>query len=300
MSNLLSGLLRVAGAGVQGYGADKDAAVKEALAQAAETRKEHLDAIKELIARRTLRTPVLGDPNYAPAMGAVAGAEATAKVPAAIQQAAAIAPIDVKKATDIATAVEPIKVKTAVDTAAGVAPIKVKQALDTATGVAPVARATHAANRQFDVDHPLKATTLTPDQIKASTVNDLAGPAADALIAYHGGEGGVRQNTAAALSHIPFAGNYLEGKTDPAFQAAMNNARVLGTQYLEIMPKSRFQPSTIDDIMKQIAPNAGDAPQVKAQKIARIKVLKAAIAKRAANPVDVNLDDAPQPPGAEP
>lgn len=151
------------------------------------------------------------------------------------------------------------------------------------------------------------ANKPTPDQVKASTVNDLAGPAADALITYHGGQSGAlagaKRTGASIASHIPLVGNAIEGAIDKDYQAAMNNARVLGTQYLEIMPKSRFQPSTIDDVMKQIAPSLGDSEPVKMAKIARIKVLKAAIAKRAGLRPDApghDLSDIPEPPGMEP
>jgi len=151
-----------------------------------------------------------------------------------------------------------------------------------------------------------RAKVPTPDQVKSATVRDLADPAADILLAYHGGDGGARQGAAYAVGHLPLVGTYLQGKTDAAYQNAMNAARTLATQYLEIMPKSRFQPSTVDDIMSQIAPDPGDAPQKRASKLARVRTLKSAIEKRAAlrpddpGPTLDDMPDFPQPDGSNP
>ncbi len=152
-----------------------------------------------------------------------------------------------------------------------------------------------------------KAAQPTPDQVKSQTVQALADPAAIALSSYYaqGGPKGAAPYLSGTLSHVPFVGNRLQNVSDNGanFQTAMSNARVLGTQYLEIMPKSRFQPSTIDDIMKQIAPEPGDNPQKQAQKAARVKQLQSAIRKRATLRPDApadDLTDIPEPPGTEP
>lgn len=108
----------------------------------AQQRAAQTAALQQALGMRTLRTPVLGDPEYATAMGAVKGAEAQAGVKPAIDTAvgtaAGVAPIKVKEAVDTAAGVAPVEVKKAVDIAAGTAPIDVKKAVDTAAGVAPI------------------------------------------------------------------------------------------------------------------------------------------------------------------
>lgn len=178
----------------------------------------------------------------------------------------------------------------------------------------PVAQTTPYQNSMLDIYRSRiqqqkdaaakKAAVPTPDQVKSQTVNDLAAPAADILIKYHGsGDEGPRRALAAGASHIPWIGHMMEGGIDENYQNAMNAARTLATQYLEIMPKSRFQPSTVDDIIKQIAPNVGDGPSLKASKIARVQTLKSAIANRAKLRPDApspDLNDIPEPPVGPP
>ncbi len=110
----------------------------EGLQQLMLDRQAKQDALAQALGQRTLRTPVLGDPGYAKAQGDVAGAQADAKVPAAVSQAQQISPITTQTAANTAAAVSPITTRTAVNTAAGVAPIKVKEAADTAAAVAPI------------------------------------------------------------------------------------------------------------------------------------------------------------------
>src|SRR5262249_40413513 len=104
--------------------------------------------------------------------------------------------------------------------------------------------------------------------------------------------------------YIPFAGNAISGAVDPAYQNAMHQAEVLATMVLEYLPKSRFQPSTIHGVMKQIAPEVGDGPQERAAKLRQIEIYRKAIRARASNPQDLpdptDLSDAPQPPGIRP
>lgn len=151
----------------------------------------------------------------------------------------------------------------------------------------------------------LKPKTLTPDQVRMQTVNDLAAPAANALLSYYSGTPStIGEMESSALHHIPLVGTKLGNYADEGYQTALQNAHVLATQYLEAMPKSRFQPSTVEDIAKQIAPIAGDSPTQRAQKAARVRDLQRAIKKRALNPTDLpdpsGLDDAPMPPGMQP
>lgn len=127
----ISPIAQVGSAVVSGYKQDRDDAVKRALTEAAEKRAADKAAIDAAIAARTLRTPVLGDPAYAPAMGAVRGAEAAATV------------------------------QPEVDRAKALMPLKVDEAAQTAAATAPVAQATHQANRQFDVEHPLPQPSPT-------------------------------------------------------------------------------------------------------------------------------------------
>ena len=131
----------------------------------------------------------------------------------------------------------------------------------------------------------------------AQTVDALAQPAADILEKYH--SSGRRAGIAdLAGRYVPLVGNFAQGKIDPDYQNAHNAALTLSTQYLEVMPKSRFQPSTIAEIMKQIDPNPQDADQLKATKLARVKVLRAAIHARATNAQgpEHDLNDIPPPP----
>lgn len=146
----------------------------------------------------------------------------------------------------------------------------------------------------------------SPDATKAKTSEAIATPAANQLLSFYdaAGQGSNRHSTVGALSHVPMLGHYLEGKYDPTQQAADDAAVALATQYLEVMPKSRFQPSTIADVKKQIEWSPADSPQTRAQKRARIVELQKAIQMRAkmagmASP-DNSLDDAPLPPGVQP
>jgi len=72
-------------------------------------------------------------------MGDVAGAEAGARIPAALAEAKGLAPIHTAEA---------------VATAQGVSPIHTQEAINAAAGVAPVTEATHAAERDYDNAHP--------------------------------------------------------------------------------------------------------------------------------------------------
>ncbi len=153
-----------------------------------------------------------------------------------------------------------------------------------------------------------RAAVPTPDQVKSRTVESLATPAADILSGYfdQGGAQGAAPMMSKVASHIPLIGGKLSNMSsgEQSYQNAMTAARTLATQYLEIMPKSRFQPSTVDDIMQQIAPEPGKDSNaaLRLQKAARVKTLRAAIQKRAALRPDApttDLTDIPQPPGTD-
>ena len=151
----------------------------------------------------------------------------------------------------------------------------------------------------------MKPKVETPDQVKMGTVADLAEPAANHLLSYYGEAptGSTSQTVSAAASHVPLVGKALANWSNDDYQTALQNARVLGTQYLESLPKGRFQRSSVEDIMQQIAPNQNDTAVQRAQKAALIRTYIRAIKKRANNPNDLpapTLDDAPLPPGMQP
>lgn len=137
----------VAGAGLQGYGEDQQLKIKEALAQAKEQREAQSAAILDLLHKREAGTLRLGDPGYADAQGSVAGAEANARVPAAVTEAQLLAPIHTGEA---------------IATAQGVSPIHTQEAVNTARGVAPIHIGEHETERQFDVTHPETSYTFLP------------------------------------------------------------------------------------------------------------------------------------------
>lgn len=134
LRSILSGAAKVGGAGFAGYGADKREMVAQALADAKAKREAENDRIRNLVAVSGI-DPVL--------QGRLAGARASAEVGPAVERAKALLPIDVQRA---------------VETAKGVTPIQTE-----------AAQQTHAANRQFDIEHPevplpsFSATTIGGD-----------------------------------------------------------------------------------------------------------------------------------------
>lgn len=126
----LSGLLKAAGAGFAGYGADKDAMVRQALAEAAAVRQAKNDAISNQVKMAGI------DPAI---QGRIAGARADAGVNAAVNRTKLTAPIETQKAVDIATKTAPI-------------------AQETHAANAKVDQLTHAANTDYDVAHPTPQT----------------------------------------------------------------------------------------------------------------------------------------------
>jgi hypothetical protein len=114
--SVLSGLATVAGKGLEGYDIQERTKVAQALAQ----QKAAEEAQRNAVLNRVSMAGI--DPST---QGAIEGARANARVPAAISQAQ------------------------------GLAPIKVKEAVDTAAGVAPIQQGTHLTNRKADVANPL-------------------------------------------------------------------------------------------------------------------------------------------------
>lgn len=91
--DVLSGAATVLGKGFEGYGVDRQIRVKEALAQRQAEREAERDRVLNALTQRQIAEPRLGEPEYARAMGDVAGAQASARVPAEIAQATALAPL---------------------------------------------------------------------------------------------------------------------------------------------------------------------------------------------------------------
>jgi hypothetical protein len=106
------------------------------------------------------KAPVLGEPNYAPAMGAVSGAQAAAQVgphvDQAVRTAAGTAPIKTAEAVNTAKGVLPVKVKEAVDISHGTLPDKEAiaraRALSSPMGQLNVTRIATAAGQAVDAD----------------------------------------------------------------------------------------------------------------------------------------------------
>lgn len=161
--DVLRGAATVAGQGYAGYAVDEKNSVAQALAQAKASQDAERNRVLNLVSKAGI------DPTT---QGNIAGARATAEVPAAVQRAQALAPISVQ---------------TAVDTAKGTAPIRTQQAIDTAAGTAGTQQATHAANRDYDVAHtaPVQpsyspvVTTAPGGEQHVSTLNTKTGALSD-------------------------------------------------------------------------------------------------------------------------
>lgn len=128
----------------------------------ADDRAERQQSLADQLGQRTLRTPVLGDAQYAPAMGAVAGAEANAKVPSAVFEAQQLAPIKVKEATDTASALSPITTSTAANTARAVSPITTQTAVNTERQTAPIKTAQAIATAKGTADYAAPIAAVDP------------------------------------------------------------------------------------------------------------------------------------------
>ena len=137
------------------------------------------------------------------------------------------------------------------------------------------------------------------DAQQMQMAQSMAQPAIDQLKGYYAKQ----ENpgfVARTGSHIPLVGNMIVGAADPDYQKAQQSSEVLATQYVETLPKGRASPQLIASMQKQIAPELGDTPATRAQKLNTILTFERAIAKRAgssplasSNPF---ADLVPQPP----
>lgn len=108
----------------------------------------------------------------------------------------------------------------------------------------------------------------------------MAQPAIDQLKGYFAKQ--ENPNAIARLgSHVPIFGNSIVGAADPDYQKAVQSAEVLATQYVETLPKGRANPALIKQLQTQIAPELGDTPATRAQKLNTILTFERAIQKRA-------------------
>lgn len=271
----LGQLFKVGGATVAGYGEDKRQMLAEHLAQVQAQRQANKDAIDKAIAERTLRTPVLGDANYAKAQGEVAGAESAARVPAAVAQAQAIAPVEVKKAADVAAA------------------------------TAPVQQATHEANRKTDVANPLPVqpsfspvvTTAPGGEQHVSTLNTKTGAIADTGVGAKAGSGaslpaGIRtkvaENTstlatideamksldthpdAVGLSkNLPLVGKYVDQRLDP--EGVATRALIANVGSLQIHTRTGANMNIREEPrLAPFVPDASDTPEAIRTKLTQL------------------------------
>lgn len=95
--SVLSGLATAAGKGYQGYGVDQELGVKNALAQQNAERQAERDRVLNLLTKRQIDRPQLGDPDYAKLSGEVKGAETAAETPALVSRAQALSPVAVSQ-----------------------------------------------------------------------------------------------------------------------------------------------------------------------------------------------------------
>lgn len=150
--DVLRGAATVGGAALGGYAEDQKIDAARVIAAAKAKRDADNDAVLNRIRLAGIDPTVQRD---------LAGAKVTGETPGLVDRAKQMTPIKVEEQTALIpgkvaeqAALTPGKVDEATRTAGAVAPIHTAQAVATAKGVAPVQEATHAANRQFDVDHP--------------------------------------------------------------------------------------------------------------------------------------------------
>lgn len=133
--------------------------------------------------------------------------------------------------------------------------------------------------------HPVGPGKAAPnsDMVRSQTVEKMATPASETLLNYLKSQdaGSQKSQVSDMARRLPLLGNRISGVVDPEYQNAHNAAVTLATQYLEVMPKSRFQPASINEVLKQIDPDPGDNVILRASKIKRVGELRDAIEARA-------------------
>lgn len=151
-----------------------------------------------------------------------------------------------------------------------------------------------------------KAAKPTQDQLNMQGIQDVAEPAAATLTKYL--QAGGAQGIAPAISgsfvgKIPLIGNKLANLTDneQSYQNATTAAHTLAVQITQAMRGARLGAPSIDELMKQFAPEPGkdSNPSLRAQKLQNIANWQKLIAHRANLRPDATLDDAPEPPPPE-
>ena len=124
------------------------------------------------------------------------------------------------------------------------------------------------------------AATGGKDAQQMTMAYTMAAPAIQQLKGYFGKQ--KNPNAVAQIgSHLPLVGNAIVGAADPDYQKAQQSSEVLATQYVETLPKGRASPQLIATMQKQIAPELGDTPATRQQKLNTILTFERAIQKRA-------------------
>lgn len=218
--SVLSGLATTAGKGFEGYALDRQTDVKNAMAQANAAREAERARMLNLLTQRDIATPRLGDPGYAAAQGAVAGAQASARIPAAVAQAKELAPIQ--------TGVHATNRQTDVDNPLPVATTYTPVTLGGENGQPPVVKPFN--NRTGTVgaavgDAKPTGTTgnATLTKARAANVSQLA-IIEDALKELDKAPGAV-----GLLRGLPVIGDRLDPRADPAGVAARAQIANIGS-----------------------------------------------------------------------
>lgn len=145
IADILRNSAKVGGAALSGLAEDQKIGAARVLADAKAARDAQNDAILNKVRLAGI------DPTL---QGQLAGAKVEGETPAIVNRMKLTSPLEVLKARDTAAAVAPVHTQEAIDTAKGVAPVHTEQAIAAAAGTAPITQATHAANRDYDNDHP--------------------------------------------------------------------------------------------------------------------------------------------------
>jgi hypothetical protein len=134
----------------------------------------------------------------------------------------------------------------------------------------------------------VKAATPSKDVVAARQLYDQATTPAQVLTDWYG-QNRSPNMAAATLGRLPVVGNLAATTVDADFANAKLAAHNLAVTYLESQPKARFQPSSIAQMEKLIAPDPGDDATQRAQKLKTIQTLKRALARKAQyNPLEDN------------
>lgn len=290
--DVLSGAATVVGRGVEGLGVDKQIRLADALARRKAEDEAERTRVLNVLTQRQIAEPQLGDPGYATARGEVAGAEATAQVPARIATETALAPLR-PSPTEIHATNRRFDIANPLPERGG--SDQSWQTVQTPDGLVQV----HPKTAQT---RPVVGPTGEPLQGTASRPSESERRNAALLQQMENASETVRNYVPkinANLARIPIAGNYALGR-DPETQVALQAAEQLASSYLYLVSGAAVTEGEAQRTMRLFVPQPGDSPEVLTRKRSALDSMLSAArtaAGRAAGPSAVQTPQTAPPAG---